>query len=631
MRVNDQTKFNMVQKNLNANAEELQDLMVGLSNGKKLNKPSDDPVGAAKVQDFRTSINRSKNLEKNLSSDKVWLNSTEGAVSQISETMMKIKESALKGATDGVTKEERMAISKEVEMITGELVKLTNKREGKLFVFAGTKTFSEPLTMNDRRQPGELHFDGLRAKSEVAFAPINQSKPLNDFLPAATDVENPDLPPLPPIRPGILEIMAEPKPVYDADGNLVAPTENIDEAPVAAEVKLDADGNPIPAEGEPQVDADGNPIEPQLDADGNPIDSAGPPEPPVPFGPRPVRVAVTGQESVIELVKKINDGFIEAGNYKEDPNSPLGYETKLFAQIGADNKIYLDPAADHTLKFGPDETGLMKAVGFKFLGQAPGTPAIGTAGDQEGATHVESSVPYEEFEPVFDGYSKKPYLVRVAEPGTYGNARYVVSDDEGRTWSPKQILNKTNEIFNPEGSASDQVRLKFNVPGKPYFMEGLEFQFNGNEFVEYHGNDEIKKVPLDNGIKVALNTTAKELLWAKEGDPETVNSFEVLNRLIEALEEDDQDTVSKSIAEIDTAMNQVLKIRAEIGTRGLELESSQERLAQNIDYKGAEMSDIEDMDLAKGSIDLNKAELKHKSALEASSRLIQPSLVQFLK
>jgi len=638
MRVTDQTKHNMVQQNLNTSTEELQNLMIGLSNGKKLNKPSDDPVGAAKVQDFHTSIDRSKNLEKNLGSDKVWLNSTEGAVSQIAETIIKLKEASLKGATDGVSVEERSALSKEIEMITRELVKLTNKKEGKLHVFSGTKTFTEPLTMNDKRQEGQLHFDGLRAKTDFVFQPIDQSKALNDVLPPVTNEEAPELPPLPPIKPGVLEILVEPKLVYDAEGNLVAPAKPAEEAAPEPKPQLDLDGNPVLDEegnpvmlkGEPQLDADGNPV---LDEEGNPVLVEPPPAAPVgePSAPQPVSVVITGQETVLELVKKINDGFISANQFKEDPSSPLGYETKLYAQIGADNRIYLDPAAEHTLKFGEDQTGVLKALGFKFMGQAPGSAPISGSEGENAQPVVQDSVGYDEFAPVFDGYSKQPYMVRVIKPGTYGNARYVVSDDEGKTWSPAQVLNKNNEIFNPDGKASDQVRLQFTAPGEPYFMEGLEFQFDGNSFVEYHGNDVVKKVPLDNGIKVALNTTAKDLLWAKEGDPETVNTFEVLNRLIEALDEDDQDTVAKSIAELDTAHNQVLKVLAEVGTRGIELESSQDRLAQNIDYKGAEMSEIEDMDLAKGSIDLNQAELKHKSGLDAASRLIQPSLVQFLK
>ena len=68
-----------------------------------------------------------------------------------------------------------------------------------------------------------------------------------------------------------------------------------------------------------------------------------------------------------------------------------------------------------------------------------------------------------------------------------------------------------------------------------------------------------------------------------------------------------------------------------MGATVLELDASKERLGAEIDTKKTEISDIEDIDLAKGAIDLNKAELKHQVALDSAARLIQPTLINFLK
>ncbi|MDT8445490.1 MAG: flagellin [bacterium] len=568
MRVTDQTKHKAVSANLGKNAEELQELMIGMSNGKKLNKPSDDPVGAAMVQDFHTSINRSQNLEKNIGSDKVWLNATEAATSQITETMMKLKEMALQGANGGIPKEQRAVLSTEIKMITDDLIKLANKREGKLFLFSGTKTFTEPLKLNSELKPAEIQFDGLRIKADREVIPLDQDKPINQVVPG--------------MMPGKLQLFVEPPPILDAEGNPLPPLEG-EEA-----------------------------------------------------GPKPVEIDLMGDESLEEVVKKLNDAFIEAEGFMEDPESPVGFKTRLFAQIGVDGHLYLDPSPQHSFKFGEDTTGFVKAMGFKFLGQTadqqlqPLQGAEDVAGDNA-PKPTDEPIPFETYSPTFKGYSKESYLVRVSKAGTYGTARFVVSDDGGETWSRPEVLNKQNEIYNPEGKPSDKVRLIFDAPGKPYFLEGVEFQFEGNEFVEYHGNDVVKQVPIDNGIKVALNTTAPEMFMKRDEDPDSVNTFEVLNRLIQSLRDDEQEAVLESISDMDKAINQLLKARSEIGSRVLELESSEDRLKQNMDYKAGELSEIQDMDLAKGALDLNKAELKHQTALDASARLIQPTLVQFLK
>jgi flagellar hook-associated protein 3 FlgL len=105
----------------------------------------------------------------------------------------------------------------------------------------------------------------------------------------------------------------------------------------------------------------------------------------------------------------------------------------------------------------------------------------------------------------------------------------------------------------------------------------------------------------------------------------------MMNRLKEALRDDDETSIQKSIDDVDLAVNQVLDKRSQIGSTFKELESSEDRIEQSIDFKSEELSKLEDMDIAKGAVDLNNAELKHNVALDSASRLIQPTLINFLK
>jgi len=567
MRVTEVTKHTTVQNNLNRTSEVLQDTLVGVSNGKVLNKPSDDPVGAAKVQDFHTSINHSKTLGRNIGADKVWLNSSEETIKQISEALVHVKDLALEGSNGATTVEHRQSLAREIGLITSNLIDLGNKREGKLYIFSGTKTFTKPLEMNPEVVEADVIFRGSRIKSATKTIPLDQDKPLQGLM------------------PGTLTISFEkPQPV---DGETAEAETAAVEDPESAELP----------EGMPR--------------------------------PNQITITLAGTESLREIVDMINKAAIAEQQYVQDPHSPIGYKARIIAEIGRDNSVYLDVDPEVQLKVGPDTTGFLQAMQFGIIGDPAGIHY--QSEESELPVMTDLPIDQEEYKANFKGYSKQKYQIRVSKGGTYGVAQYNISDDDGETWSKALLLQQQNEIFNPEGKASNKVKLQFAAEGEPYFREGLEFRFGGNEFVEYHGNEQAKQVLIDNGIKVALNINASEIFFRDPDRPDTVNIFDVLNRLKEALQEDDEMAVQKSITELNDAMNQVLDKRSQIGSTFKELEASEERLDASIDFKSTELSKLEDMDLAKGAVDLNNAELKHKVALDSAARLIQPTLINFLK
>ncbi|MCP4753688.1 MAG: hypothetical protein GY866_22620 [Proteobacteria bacterium] len=590
MRVTELTKHNAVHKNLNQTSEELQELLIGVSNGKTLNKPSDDPVGAAKTQDFHTSINRSKTLEKNISADKVWLNSNEETVKQMTDTLMHVKDLALDGANGAATMEHRSSLASEIDLITKDLVDLGNKREGKIYFFSGTKTFTKPLEIQPRVVDSEIDFFGTRMKSEPKIIPLEQDQ--SDFISEYSEsLFSLNIP---------LDI---PLDVMNSGAGSFTIVLNKSEELQAAEQTTEKEKT---EESETDIE-EPTPEEDELESDRIVVD-------------------LTGDESIKEIVEKINKAAIEQLDYELDPHSPTGYKANVFAEIGVNNAVYLDPAAGINLTLSPedDTTGFVELMNFEVVG---GPSESDTDSTDLANLGLDPAI----YEADFDGYSKEEYRVRIIKGGNYGVAQYIVSDDGGKTWSKTRLLQQQNEIFNPEGKASNKVRLQFGATGTPYFKEGLQFQFGGNEFIEYKGNEQIKEVLIDNGIKVALNINAKQIFFEEPGDEGKVNIFDMMNRLKESLEEDDQLAVMKSVNDIDKAIEQVLRLRGQIGSTFKELESSEDRIESSIDFKTEELSKLVDMDLAKGAIDLNNSELKHKVALDSAARLIQPTLINFLK
>ena len=56
MRVTDLTKQTAILRNIQSNAERLQTLQETMASGRRINRLSDDPIGAVQAQDFRTKL-----------------------------------------------------------------------------------------------------------------------------------------------------------------------------------------------------------------------------------------------------------------------------------------------------------------------------------------------------------------------------------------------------------------------------------------------------------------------------------------------------------------------------------------------------------------------------------------------
>ena len=568
MRVTELTKNKAVRSNLTANSNELQRVMVGMATGKRITKPSDDPVGAAKVQDFRTSLNLSKTLEKNIGADKMWLTNSEAAVQQIGDVLQHVKELALEGGNSASTTEFRQNVATELRTIVRDLVKLANKRDGKLYLFSGTKTFTPPLAINSEVLPADVYLDDDTVKARTPIIPLKQNKPIEGMFANSFNI------------------------VLHSD-------------------KVDEEGKPVP------------PVKLQID--------------------------LNGSESVMDVISKINDAAAADEEYRLDAYSPTGFKTKVLAEMGKDNRFKLTPADGYAVTLEQNKLSSLENIVVEGTEEVLGLVGIDTGpknflgimGLKETTEEEieENGVPTSnqykadpaEFDAHWVGYSNNEYMIKILKVGEFGQAQFIVSDDNGKSWSKPKILQRKIHVFNENGKPNDHFSLQFGAGVNPQFSEGMELFFNGNPYVKYQGNEHPKEVLIDSGIKIALNITAKELFYENPNDPDTVNLFDMLNRLTIALEADDPRSVMKSIGEIDTSMNQVLKGRAKIGALVKELESSEERIIKDYDFKAEELSKIEDMDIAKAAMDLNAAEMRNKTALDAASRLIQPTLVNFLK
>ncbi|WP_415718507.1 flagellar hook-associated protein FlgL [Maridesulfovibrio sp.] len=151
MRISQQMLFNTYMSNMNRSLNNLVETNIQAQTQKKVNRPSDDPVGMARILDHRETLATVKQYRDNIDTAKGWLSLSDATMTQVSTILTRAKELAEQGASGTLTDDNREQISYEARQLFQQLVSLANTEyEGKS-IYAGHKVddnaFTEKLWM----------------------------------------------------------------------------------------------------------------------------------------------------------------------------------------------------------------------------------------------------------------------------------------------------------------------------------------------------------------------------------------------------------------------------------------------------------------------------------------------------
>ena len=133
-------------------------------------------------------------------------------------------------------------------------------------------------------------------------------------------------------------------------------------------------------------------------------------------------------------------------------------------------------------------------------------------------------------------------------------------------------------------------------------------------------------------IKVSQATTVAvvkdgEALFKAPG----MDVFQILTDLKTALENNDGGVIQNAIGELDTFHDHINSQISDVGSKTLRMEVK-ETIYNDIDISNRErLSMIEDADLAAAITELKAKELAYQAALSSSSRIMQLSLVDYMR
>lgn len=148
MRVADKMNHSQVISNLNKNRFELSKFQNQAALQKRITKPSDDPLGAARILESRTELQGFEQFEKNIISTKAFVEFSEQSLGEMGELLIRAKELAIQQSSDGASgAETRKMVAMEMDQIFGQLVNIGNRKFGDRYLFGGYKTTQAPFDM----------------------------------------------------------------------------------------------------------------------------------------------------------------------------------------------------------------------------------------------------------------------------------------------------------------------------------------------------------------------------------------------------------------------------------------------------------------------------------------------------
>lgn len=130
--------------NLNRNGRATNETQLQLSTGRKLNRPSDDPVGMTYSLRYRTELSANTQYQSNVDSALSWLDYNDTALDQVGSILQRLKELTVKASNTTNPDSALSSIKTEVEQLKEQLIDIGNSKLNGKYIFNGQQYDTKP-------------------------------------------------------------------------------------------------------------------------------------------------------------------------------------------------------------------------------------------------------------------------------------------------------------------------------------------------------------------------------------------------------------------------------------------------------------------------------------------------------
>lgn len=625
--------------NLQRSIRRYLDMETNMSTGRRINTPSDDPLGAVRDLNYRSELAKIAQYQKNISQAQNWQSTYDSSLSEVKDLISTAKEISIAMADGQYDDVAREAAANEIQSIFEQLIQLSDGQLEGRQIFSGFKTQTSPLSryangIAYQGDYGQFEFE-IEASSRTRvnldgatvflkpLATLGNDADLNVGVATGTLLSN--------LRAGS-GINQTPGTITITDRNLnINSTIDLSGATTVGDV-LTTINTQLAADGitnlTARLGADGNNI--LLDTTANGLISTstllaklnggnG-----VDLSPGTIRVSngagidftvdLSGATTINDVITSFNSQ-LAANGVANVTMSINGAGTGF--QITDTNGVPLGLVIAETSD--KDQTaatlGIAGAVGASMIGQPLDPQVYFSVADTTGTTALDLGI-RADFSADYGGTDLNPRLTADAlltdlRNGSGINRGSMVIWQGGSTAtidlsSPSLVT--VQDLMDAINNSGLQITATLNANGS-----GLQIV----------NNDPTRSLTVED---VGTGRGAKDL--GLFGSSDMMGTLIVLQN---ALKSDDQEGTGMLLANLDNSIQHVLNQRAIVGARAQKLDSTSLRLDDMDEGFTKLLSEVEDADLTSLVTDLATYDTNYKAALNASALIIQPSLLDFLR
>jgi len=178
MRVSNRTLYRNISFRLSNLTEELQKIQEQIATGKKINMPSDDPIGITQALRLRKVLSQIDQYGENIQHGSSWLKVTDVALGTIRQLISRAIEVASQMSIGTGTAGQRQGAAQEVQSILEQMVQMGNTQMNGRYIFSGYRNnlpaFSDGLAIRPASSdPGNDPAYTGTATSSGAYTGLN--------------------------------------------------------------------------------------------------------------------------------------------------------------------------------------------------------------------------------------------------------------------------------------------------------------------------------------------------------------------------------------------------------------------------------------------------------------------------